>query len=151
VTSIVIDGETVSAFDGARVVYADKEYKFSGGTSKWSHIGDAVRMGGGSDNPDYWSDVIRVCKTPIKIWIADDDANVPPRIIYNFITSLKNGNCIAEKRQVPNGTGKHYAFTDPTGHNDDETIVQSGKTSLGIAYTDIPIYWPEMVAFFRRF
>ena len=106
----------------------------------------STRLAAGDRDPDNWVNVYRTCKTPIKIWIANDDHNVPPEIIYNFLTTLKNGQCIGEERRVPDGEGGHYAFTSS------ETCTRaSGVTSLGIAYTDIPIYWMEMVAFFRSF
>ena len=107
---------------------------------------EATRLGAGDRDPANWTNVCRICKTPIKIWIADDDHSVPPAIVYNFLTTLKNGQCIGEERRVPNGEGGHYAFT-----SSDTTTRASGKTSLGVAYTDIPIYWMEMVAFFRSF
>ena len=105
-----------------------------------------TRLSGGDKDPANWANVYRICKTPIKIWIADDDENVTPAITYNFIQSLKNGQCIAELRIVPDGQGGHYAFT-----SSETTERTSGKTALGIAYTDIPIYWVEMIAFFRSF
>lgn len=107
---------------------------------------DATRLAKGDRTTANWTNAVRVCKTPMKIWIADDDHNVPPSIIHNFLTSLKNGQNIAEERLVPNGQGGHYAFT-----SSNTTERTSGITSLGVAYTNIPIYWLEMVAFFKRF
>lgn len=106
----------------------------------------STRLGGGDRNSSNWTNVCRICKTPIKIWVAGDDHNVPPSIIYNFLTTLKNGNCIGELRSVPDGQGGHYAFT-----SSNTTERMSGVTAIGIAYTDIPIYWVEMVTFFRSF
>lgn len=156
--------QTQPAYTQALIDYfTDNAYKTIGYNPMWNGIvgvplstllewglepndQSATRLGKGDRNAQNWANVCRICKTPIKIWVADDDHNISPEIIYNFLTTLKNGQCIGEERRVPDGEGGHYAFTSSeTAHR------ASSKTALGIAYTDIPIYWMEMVAFFRSF
>lgn len=107
---------------------------------------NSQELGGGDRDSANWVDKYRYSKVPMKIWIADDDTNVPPEIIYNYIKTLKNGQSVAELRMIPDGEGGHYAFSSS------ETAVRiSGTTALGISYTDIPYPWVELVAFFRRY
>lgn len=104
------------------------------------------KLGGGDDVAENWADKYRVCHKPIKLWVADDDTNISPPICHNFMTTLRNANCPAVERIMPDGEGGHYAFTTS------ETVeTLSGKTALGIDYTGIPYPWIEMIQFFRMY
>lgn len=108
--------------------------------------GPTNRLGGGDRPSENWEDKYRCIKLPTKIWVANDDVNVPPSIIKNYIKTAVNGQNVCELRLIPDGRGGHYAFTSsPNAHK------VSGFTALGIAYTDIPDPWIELVEFFRQY
>ena len=94
---------------------------------------------------DY-SNVSRICNVPIKIWVADDDVNVRPNAIKNFIRTLKNGGCIGEVRTMPSGTGGHHSVDNDANAPKVESIV----TKLGITCTDVPVAYVELLQYFEE-
>ena len=94
-----------------------------------------------------WENLVRVCPTPIKIWVAVDDTTTPHSISYNFIKTLKNGGCLAEIRSLPENTGGHHAVDTDANALKVELI----NTRLGIEYSNVPLAYVELVNWFRRF
>ena len=81
---------------------------------------------------------------PSKFWVAFDDEQVSGYSVFSTYYWLCNGASDTEFRQLPNGTGGHHAMdTDP------DALKSSGTTALGIAYTDIPTAYVEVVSFIR--
>ena len=89
----------------------------------------------------------RVCKVPVKIFVAIDDNAVDWAESNAFIKSIKNSGGIAEIRTMPENTGKHHAVdTDPNALK-----VESIVTKCGITHTNVPLAYAEMVQFFRQY
>lgn len=110
----------------------------------------SFNLGEGDMLESNWSNLVRVCQTPIKIWDAVDDVNTPYSIAKNFITTLKNGGCMAELRTMPTGTGGHYSVDIGTSANP-SVKVDSITTRLGITHTNVPLAYVELINYFRRF
>jgi len=92
---------------------------------------------------DY-SNIVRTCDIPLKIWVADDDTNIRVNEIKNFIKTLKNGGCLANIRQMPDGTGGHHSVDT----DENAPRIDSITTKLGITYTDVPVAYAELVEYF---
>ena len=122
--------------------YADMQ----SGATEVTDKGIAPDIMKGDQNATNWENLHRTCRSAIKIWSAPDDTDVPYSIEQNFIKTLTNGNCIAELRAMPSGTGGHHAVD-----YDANALKQSGVTKIGVTYTDIPTAYVEAVEFFRRF
>ena len=122
--------------------YADMQ----SGATEVTDQGIAPDIMKGDQNATNWANLHRTCHSAIKIWSAPDDTAVPYSTEQNFIKTLQNGNCIAELRTMPSGTGGHHAVD--TGTN---ALKQSGVTEIGVNYFNIPTAYVEAVAFFRRF
>lgn len=110
----------------------------------------SFNLGAGDMVESNWSNLVRVCSTPIKIWDAVDDVNTPYAIAKNFVTTLKNGGCMAELRTMPTGTGGHYSVDIGTTANP-SVKVDSITTRLGITHTNVPLAYVELINYFRRF
>lgn len=110
----------------------------------------SFNLGEGDMIESNWSSLVRVCPTPIKIWDAIDDMNTPYSIAKNFVTTLKNGGCMAELRTMPTGTGGHYSVDIGT-ENNPSIKVENVTTRLGIVHNNIPLAYVELVNYFRRF
>ena len=95
---------------------------------------------------DKWKNSYRMYKSPIKIFIAEDDDSVPYNASKVFIRQIKNANKIAFLRTMPSGTGGHNSVD-----YDVNALKGSGITKLGISYTDIALAYIETVQFFRKF
>lgn len=122
--------------------YAD----MTSGATEVSDHGTTMDIMKGDQTASNWANLHRFCKAAIKIWSAADDENVPYSTAQNFIKTLQNGNCIAELRTMPNGTGGHLAVdTSPLA------LKQSGTTRNGIAFIDVASAYVEAVQFLRRF
>lgn len=122
--------------------YAD----MTSGQASVSDHGTTMDIMKGDQTATNWANLHRFCKTPIKIWSALDDENVPYSTAQNFIKTLQNGNCIAELRTMPSGTGGHLSVD-----TSESALKQSGTTRNGITFTDIASAYVEAVEFFRRF
>ncbi len=107
-------------------------------------------LGAGDMVENNWSNLSRVCNTPIKIWDAVDDTSTPYIIAKNFVTTLKNGGCMAEIRTMPTGTGGHYSVDIGTEENP-SVKVSSITTRCGIIHENIPLAYVELANYFRRF
>lgn len=110
----------------------------------------SFNLGAGDLLESNWNNLVRVCATPIKIWDAVDDVSTPYSIAKNFVTTLKNGGCMAELRTMPTGTGGHYSVDIGTESNP-SLKVDSITTRLGITHENIPLAYVELVNYFRRF
>lgn len=86
------------------------------------------------------------CKTPTKIWIAEDDTAVPYAQADELIEQMLNAGSICELRTMPSGTGGHHAVD-----NDANALKASGVTAQGVTYTDMPLAYVEAVEYMRRF
>lgn len=82
---------------------------------------------------------------PIKYWQAFDDTNTCGYATYTIYQWLKNGGSNVHWRTMPNNTGGHHAVDIGEG-----ALKSSGTTRLGIAYTDAPTAYVEMVDFFYQ-
>lgn len=93
-----------------------------------------------------WSDIEKTIPAPVKIWSATDDSVTPFQMHKNFINMLKNGNCEAELREMPAGTGGHQ-----TTNSDHESIqVTNVTTKLGVRYDSMNVAWVELVDWFTQ-
>lgn len=84
-------------------------------------------------------------RRPVKFWASFDDAQTSTYANYAIHQWMLNGGSDSEFRVLPNGTGGHNSMdTSPLA------LRTSGTTALGIAYTNIPVAFVELVEFFRR-
>jgi hypothetical protein len=91
--------------------------------------------------------MVATASTPIKIWVAEDDENVSPIIIKNFIHALQNSSSIAEYRILPANTGGHHSV-DRAENAPQKTNV---TTKLGVNYPSVPLATYEVMQWFRKF
>lgn len=91
------------------------------------------------------SNYVKHATCPTKFWCAFDDNSVSAYCNYAIYYWLCNGGADTEFRELPIGTGGHHAMdTSPNA------LKSSGTTKLGIAYTDIPTAYVEVVDFIRN-
>ena len=90
------------------------------------------------------TDYTRHLTCPVKIWGAADDAQIPLSQLTEYISQAQNGGYEAILRLMPNGTGGHHSVD-----TDANALKSSGTTALGIAYSNIPTAYVEMVQFVR--
>lgn len=90
------------------------------------------------------TDYARSISCPVKIWGAQDDADINFNTLTEFIAQAQNGGCDAFLRVMPNGTGGHHSVD-----TDANALKSSGTTALGISYTNMPTAYVEMVEFIR--
>ena len=91
------------------------------------------------------NEFVKNSTVPCKFWAALDDEEAPAYTTYAVYTWLTNGGSDASFRILPTGTGGHHA-TD----NSPLALTQSGTTTLGISYTDMPLAYVEAVEFIRK-
>lgn len=84
-------------------------------------------------------------QVPCKFWCAFDDGSVSSYTNYAIYYWLCNGGSEAYFRVLPTGTGGHHAMD-----NDPNALKSSGTTALGIAYTNMPTAYVEVVEFIRQ-
>lgn len=82
----------------------------------------------------------RELRCPVKIWISQDDANVPYGACDAYVKQAQNAGYDAQLRTLPNNTGGHMA-TDS-----DEHALQTYNvtTRLGIEYAQVPTAYYEL-------
>lgn len=103
--------------------------------------------GTGKGLPNKVKTMNRICNVPTKIACAVDDNAVSYDLCDAYVQSIKNTGGLAEIRALPANTGKHHAVD-----NDANALkVASITTKCGVAYTNVPLAYAEMVQFFRRF
>ena len=100
-----------------------------------------------SATKNYDNSAFRICDTPIKIWVAEDDEAVSYNQCQYLVSTLKNGGCYAELRTMPDGTGGHHSVDYDTN----APKVDSITTRLGITHTNVPTAYVELIEFFERF
>ena len=85
--------------------------------------------------------------TPIKIWHAVDDTNVPIQMTRWWRQMVMNGGGLCYLRELPSGCGAHYAV----GYTGDEsrTPMVDYLTPFGETI-NIPVAYAEMVDWFKR-
>ena len=95
---------------------------------------------------------------PYKVWIAEDDVNVDPRLCRYVKTMSVKGSGIYELRIMPSGTGGHWAVdTGIDGNPGSETFGQQFPILTSTVNTkyggsvNIATAYAEMVSFFRQF
>ena len=86
----------------------------------------------------------KVIKCPVKIWVAQDDENIPFSLCDAFVTEAQNAGFDAQIRIMPNNTGKHWAVDSA------ENALQTTDvtTRLGIEYETVPTAYYELAQFF---
>lgn len=90
------------------------------------------------------SEYTKHAQRPVKFWCAFDDTQTSSYGNYAIHQWLLNGGSDSEFRVLPIGTGGHHAMD-----TDANALKSSGTTALGIAYTNIPTAYVELVAFFN--
>ena len=86
--------------------------------------------------------------TPVKIWQAVDDVNVPIQPSRWFAKMVMNGGGICFLREFPSGCGAHYAVGN-TEHPDEPTPMVDYVTPYGET-VNVPVAYAEMVEWFRK-
>ena len=104
-----------------------------------------------SASNSIYDSVKRLCKVPVKIFIAPDDGAVSYSASRYFIKSIKAGGCVAELRTMPRNTGGHHAVDYGDDANNKPSIKVTVNTAIGYQCENVPLAWAEMVQFFRRF
>lgn len=89
-------------------------------------------------------ELTKYTNVPVKFWQAFDDENVSGHTNYTIFKWMQNAGANVKWRTMPNDTGKHYSVIGSAN-----ALKTSGTTSLGIAYTDVPVAYVEMAEFFR--
>lgn len=85
------------------------------------------------------SDYVKFGKVPCKLWSGDKDDNTPHCKNVEFINQLQNGGVEAELKTY---SGGHSSY--------DYGNMQSGKTALGIDYSNVGAYYVENIDFIRK-
>lgn len=118
----------------------------SGVNPAWRYFGrTAAQKFSDIVDRDYTkTDYPRSISCPVKIWGAQDDADINFNTLTEFIAQAQNGGCDAFLRVMPNGTGGHHSVD-----TDANALKSSGITALGITYTNMPTAYVEMVEFIR--
>ena len=95
-----------------------------------------------AENDDY----VKVAQRPVRFWCAVDDAQTSTYGNYAIYRYLLNGGSDAEFTFITIGTGGHNAMDiSPLAEK------TSGTTSLGIAYTNVPVAYVQVAEYFHRF
>lgn len=132
----------------AKAYIATQADKIAGWNPMWKNM--PLPLATKVDNSlNYKNDdtAYRYCDTPVKIWIAPDDASELYNLSANFVRTLKNGGCIAELRIMPEGTGGHHAVD-----NDPAALKKASvTTALGVTHTNVPTAYYELSQWFDRF
>lgn len=92
-----------------------------------------------------YENVIKMCKVPLQIHMAEDDVNVSYIEAYNIVQAIQNGGGKARMRTMPNKTGGHYLET-----HENSLRVDSITTALGYTCTSIPLVYVEAISWFNR-
>ena len=86
--------------------------------------------------------------TPIKIWHAVDDSNVPIQMSRWWRELVMNGGGLCYLREFPAGCGAHYAV----GYTGDESLTPMVDYLTPFNETaNIPVAYAEMVDWFNRY
>lgn len=118
-------------------------------TPQWMlDLGIPARQSGYDLIPKFaeHDDYVKNGQRPVRFWCAVDDAQTSTYGNYAIYRYLINGGSDAEFTFVPVGTGGHNSV-------DTSELAQrtSGTTSLGIAYTDVPVVYTQVAAFFHKY
>lgn len=89
-------------------------------------------------------DFVKLSSTPIRFWGAFDDTAVSMYSNYAICRWLQNSGADATFRTLPLNTGGHHAMDSASS-----ALKSSGTTALGIAYTNMPTAYVEVVDFIR--
>lgn len=85
--------------------------------------------------------------SPMKIWHAVDDANVPIAMSRFYAKMVRNGGGICLLRELPAGVGAHYAV----GNTDHESGIPMMDYITPFGETiNVPVAYAEMVDWFKR-
>lgn len=85
--------------------------------------------------------------TPLKIWHAIDDVNVPIQLSRWYAKMVQNGGGICFLREFPSGCGAHYAV----GYTGDTSLTPMTNYETPYGETvNVPVAYAEMVEWFRK-
>lgn len=146
VESVFLANNFTNRSEAGEAFLSQNKVHLSGFNPGWNYHGRTLdQKFADSIAIDYThTDAYRDVLYPVKIWGASDDADVSYPKIQEYVAQCQNAGHDVSLRTMPTGTGGHHSVD-----NASNAPKQNITTALGIAHTNVPLAYIEMVEFIR--